>query len=219
MDESFQLALEFDDFSPRNTNLGLLEELHEHFPKIKITMFTVAWEIRFGEATPITVDKFQPFVNACIKSQDWIEIAVHGLTHGPHEFKNVNYEDAKKWIGVAEKMFINRKMPYAKIFKAPQWELSPDGKRAAEDLGFKVVEDHYYNWNLKDLRPVGFKELIGHGHVQVTMGNGIEEVMHRLMDLPTNTNFKFLSEVLGADKIYPDQLETPPNFKGGDHHA
>lgn len=218
MDKPISLALEFDDFSPRNTNLGLLEELREHFPGFKVTMFTVAWEVRFGEATPITLDKFAPFVNACIKAQDWIEIAVHGLTHGPSEFKTVDYDNARKWIGVAEKMFINRKIPYTKIFKAPQWELTPDGKKAAEDLGFKVVEDHYYNWNLKDPRPDLNETLIGHGHVQVTMGNGIEQVMDKLLTLPTNTEFKFLSEVLGADKIYPDKLEVPPSG-GGDHHA
>lgn len=194
------VVLDFDDFSPRNTNFGLLEELHEHFPDFKVTLFTVPWEIRFGEQTPITEDKFSPFTKAIRKASDWIEIALHGFTHAPREFENIPYEKAKKRIIVAEKMFINQKMPYAKLFKAPQWLLSEDGKRAAEDLGFVVVEDGGYNWNLKDERPDG-DFLWGHGHIQMEMDNGLEEVMPKLMQLPADTQFIWLSEHLEADRV------------------
>lgn len=190
-----KIALEFDDFSPKNSNFGLLEELKEHYPGFKVTMFTTPWEIRWGDMTPITNPEYAPWVNAVKKCEDWLEIAVHGLTHAPMEFSELSYDEAKKRIMVAEKMFINRGIKYAKIFKAPFWALSAQGEKAIKDLGFTVVKDGYYNWNLADEMPK-LKVILGHGHVQNEMGNGLEEVFQKLMKLPTDTEFVFLSEYL-----------------------
>jgi hypothetical protein len=190
-----KIALEFDDFGPKNHQLPLLEELKEHYPKLKVTMFTVPWDIRFGEHAAITLDKFQPWVDA-VKKFDWIEIALHGLTHIPLEFSEISYEGAKKRIIIGERMLENRDIKFAKIFKAPHWSISEEGKKAAEDLGYSVVEDHYYNWNLIDDMPNTNELLIAHGHVQDVMGNGIAESMHKLMKLPTDTEFYYLSEIL-----------------------
>ena len=132
-----------------------------------------------SEQTPITDEKFLPFVKA-IKESPWIEILVHGFAHLPLEFANLNYEDAKKRIMVAEKMFQNRGIEYKKIFKAPMWTISPEAEQAAVDLGFRVVHGGYYHWNLnsEDVRLpngelVNFREvpkdqlIIGHGHIHV----------------------------------------------------
>lgn len=195
-----KIALEFDDFGPRNSNLSYLEELKEHYPDFKVTLFTVPWEIRFGGQAPITLPEFEPWVRAVKNADDWIEIALHGLTHGPLEFGEISYDGAKKRITVAEKMFENRGIKLAKIFKAPQWALSKEGKQAAEDMGYKVVEDHYYPWNLKDDLTDELRKrediIVAHGHVQNTMGNGTEEVMPRLMKLPPDTKFYKLSEAI-----------------------
>lgn len=208
-----KIILEFDDFSPRNSNLGLLEDLKDHFKGFKVTLFTVAWDIRWGEPTPITEEKWKPFCEAVKKSEDWMEIAVHGLTHVPSEFKNISYDKAKKRIGVAEKMLINREITYTKIFKAPHWDLSPGAKRALFELGFKTVEDGYFDWNLKDdfpkilLKAGKNPVIIAHGHIQNVMGNGLEEVMPKLLALPAKeVEFLFLSEHLKADKINSKKL-------------
>lgn len=207
MNTPLKIAIEFDDFSPRNSNLALLEEIKEHYPNFQVTLFTVPWEIRFGQPTPITDAQFRPWVEAVKANADWIEIALHGLTHKeqspqygvPAEFENIAYDEAWKRITVGEKMFINRDIPLAKIFKAPQWQLSSEGKKAAEVCGFKVVEDGYYHWNLKDDFPFTDKVpeiVIAHGHVQNVCGNGIEESMHRIMQLPTDTQFLKLSQAI-----------------------
>ena len=206
-------TFDFDDFSPKNTNLGLLEQLKEHYPNFKATLFLVPWEARFGSPTIITEPKYKPFCDALIKAQDWLEVALHGLTHVPEEFKNVTYEEARKRILVGEKMLINRGVPYAKMFKAPFWQLSERGKQAAEDLGFTVMEDHYYNWNLKDELPqLALKKedkdwVVAHGHIQDTTGNGLEETMFKIMRLPTDTQFNFLSEYMDVEKIDPAKLD------------
>lgn len=190
-----KIVIDADDFSPRNSGLGLLEELKEHYKNFKITLFTVPWDIRWGDPTPITDEKYRPFVNAIKKSEKWMEIALHGLTHYPLEFEKISYKEASNRIKVAEKMLQNQGVKYVKIFKAPNWEITKEGERAAKDLGFRVVKDGYYNWNLKDNMPLG-DYLIAHGHIQNVMGNGLEEAMPKLMRLPTSTEFLFLSEHL-----------------------
>ena len=209
-----KIVLEFDDFSPKNSNLGLLEDLKDHYKGFKVTLFTVPYDIRWGEPTPITGEKFTPFCKAIRKSTDWIEIALHGLTHLKSEFKNASYDDAKKWMMVGEKMFINRAINYAKIFKAPHWDMSPGALRAAKELGFTVAQDGYYNWNLKDDFPkeliTGSKKdpiIVAHGHIQNVMGNGLEEVMPKLLTLPVkNIEFMFLSEYLKVDIVNSEKI-------------
>jgi hypothetical protein len=206
MEKEIKIAIEYDDFSPRNSNLALLEEIKEHYPNFKVTLFTTPWEIRFGKPTPITDGEFRAWVDAIKENADWIEIALHGLTHlerTPNhgaEFENISYDEAFKRITVGEKMFINRGIKLAKIFKAPQWQLSPEGKQAAIDCGYQVVEDGYYNWNLKDAFPKDKAEkgelIIGHGHIHNTCGNGMEETFNKIMQMPTNAQFFKLSEII-----------------------
>lgn len=191
------VAFEFDDFNPRNSNFGVLENIKDHYPEFKVTMFTTPWDITTGQHLAITERDFGPWVNAVKKASDWLEIAVHGLTHLPMEFSELNYKAAKERIMVAENMFQNCGIKYTKIFKAPYWALSKEGKQAAEDLGFHVVEDGYFNWNLAEPMPESPEGIvIAHGHVQNTMGNGILESLGRIMKMPTDTKFKFLSEVI-----------------------
>jgi len=202
-----KIIIELDDFGPRNSSFSLLEDLRDHYKNFKITLFTVPWEIRWGEPTPITEEKFEPFCEAVKKSQDWMEIAIHGLSHLPGEFKLISYDEAKKRVGIAEKMLINRGINYAKIFKAPHWQLSEAGERAVTDLGFKVVKDGYYNWNLKDEMPKDKDLIIGHGHIQIdSCQNGLEQVMPKLLKLPADTEFLWLSEYLGAGRVNSQEV-------------
>jgi len=200
-----KVALEYDDFSPTNSNFGILEKFKEHYPDFKVTMFTVPWEIRFQPqdmGSPITREKYKPWVDA-VNDCDWIEIALHGLTHAPREFEKMDYDTAIKTITVGMKMFENVGFKnFVKIFKAPQWLLSPDGKRAAEDMGFLVVEDKYYNWNLENPTPdQGAAEpFIMHGHIQDDCGNGMMETMHTVLKLPVDTEFLFLSDIYNLEK-------------------
>lgn len=205
-----KIVLEFDDFSPANTNLGIVEDLKDHYPSFKITMFTVPWEIRFGgggKGTPITEPKYAPFVEAIKKSEGWLEIALHGLTHVPMEFAELSEDAARKRLIVGTKMFENREIKLAKIFKAPHWAISKEAVRVANELGFDVCHDHYYNWNLADECPFTAEQIknddgiiIAHGHVQKDCGNGLEEVAHKIMQLPPSVQFISLTEALADHK-------------------
>lgn len=201
-----KVAVEYDDFSGVNHSLDLLEKIKEHYPNFKVTLFTVPWEIRFSQSiqhsSPITLEKFEKWCDV-VGNTDWMEIALHGLTHAPMEFAELSYEAAVKRIVIGMKMFENRKFKnFTKIFKAPQWAISPEAKQAVKDMGFVVLEDQYYNWNLANDKPnADAKEpYIMHGHIQNDCGNGMEESLHRVMSLPPDTEFLFLSEIFDTDK-------------------
>lgn len=195
-------TLDLDDFSPMNNNIGLMEKLKDRYPDFKITLFTVPWEIRWkadGAGTPITDKRWKPWVEA-VKSaveEGWMEIAIHGLTHGPKEFHKLGYDEARKRIIVGQKMFENVGIKTCDLFKAPQWLISQEAIPAVADTGMRLVEDHYYNWNIKDEAP-DEKHVIGHGHIQndPQFPNGLEESYFRLTKLPAKTKWVFLSEVL-----------------------
>lgn len=195
------IALEADDFNPKNHRFDILEKLRDRFPNFKITMFTVAWDIRYNTelgGLPVSKEEFKSWVNIVKHAIDdgWLEVAVHGLTHAPHEFLELEPKLAVAKVKFAQKMLEDAKIPYVKLFKAPFWELREDSKLAIKKEGFRVVEDGYYNWNIKDEFPVELDMVIGHGHVQDTMGNGLSESLIRLVQIPDDYEWKFISEVV-----------------------
>jgi hypothetical protein len=185
-----------------NNHLGLLEKLRERYKGFKITLFTVPWEIRWkadGKGTPITDEKWKPWVDATKQAikDGWMEIAVHGLTHAPREFESLSYDETRKRILIAQKMFENVGMETCALFKAPQWLMNPSSVGAVADCGLTLVEDGYYNWNIRDEMPESDK-LIAHGHIQddFSFPNGLEQSFFRISKIPPETKWKFLSEVI-----------------------
>ena len=63
-----------------------------------------------------------------------------------------------------------------------------------------MVEDGYYNWNIKDEFPVELDNVIGHGHVQDVVGNGLNESLIRLVQIPDDYEWQFVSEAIKKGK-------------------
>lgn len=211
---SYRISIEYDDASPSHP-MGprmweLLQNFHEHYEGYKVTLFAVPSELRFGKAQTMRHEDFKPWVDAAKEAikQGWLAFALHGFTHIEKEFENLSYEDATKRVSFGKQIFESIGIPLLPIFKAPNWALGKEAREAVTDAGFQVVDDHYYQWNLKDPlpRPAEFKEevIIAHGHVQDGDGvdNGIKETSSRIMDLPTDTEFFFLDESLKMRKTY-----------------
>lgn len=197
------ISLEMDDFQPRNHRFDILDKLRERYPDFKITMYTIPWDIRYETekgGLPIDREEFKSWVNVVRHAVEdgWMEIAIHGLTHAPREFENMTARLAGAKIMFAEEMFKKAKIPFVKIFKAPQWLLSDEAKNQIIGMGYKVVEDGYYNWNVRDEFPVELDNIIGHGHIQNGDGcnNGIEESLIRLVQVPKDYKWQFVSEAI-----------------------
>lgn len=203
-----KIAIEYDDLSvaqPAFTEaIEALEKLRGNYPGLKVTFFTTPWEVRFGTKGYLTNsdDEFKLTAMKRMHEQGWVEFAVHGLTHLPSEFGQLDEEDAKKRMLVAERLFREAELPHVKVFKAPNWALSKEAEKALIKMEYKVVKDGYYQWNLKDDMPKkqewGDRIIIAHGHVQNGDGcdNGVCETIQKLRGLPVDTEFKFISEVV-----------------------
>lgn len=196
-----KISYDVDDLSPMNHRFDLIEKFRKRYPGFKMTAFLIPWDIRFnpqGKGTPITEPEYMSFVSYVKKAQKdgWLDISIHGLTHAPSEFLNLTYKEAKGRALAAQKMLAHVGIEYNKMFKAPQWQLSEDGKKAVEDLGMVVMEDGYYNWNVKDERPPRKRKLVAHGHVQDVCGNGIEESFIRLTNVPSSAEWVFLKDLI-----------------------
>jgi len=146
--------------------LSLLDE----FPKLKITLFVVPnWIDKpndpflfkhikkllglrytnqwYGE--PFRLDKHEDWcewLNSFVEKGK-IEICVHGLYHhrdsDPHsaEFKDLSYEECKRRILLAEKIFKNAGLKYSKIFRPPGWGISEGLFKALKDLKYSISLD------------------------------------------------------------------------------
>lgn len=167
-----------------------------------MTFFTIPWDIRFSPSTsgtPITDEKYKDWCTYVKKAVEdgWMQIGIHGLTHAPREFEHLSYDETKKRVLVAQKMLENVGIPITNLFKAPYWLLSKNGKQAIEDLGLKVVEDGYYNFNLNSEWPES-DTVIMHGHIADGDGtnNGMDETFLKVCEAPQTATWVFLSEVL-----------------------
>jgi hypothetical protein len=165
--------LDFDDFSESNNRLDWLWILKKEFPNFKVNLFAIP------DQMPIDFRHY-------ILSLDWIQLCIHGKSH-------INNEDIGETFLVmapAER--------YAKVYRAPFWQLSDTMYERLTKLGYKIMihpddprEGIKYNWNIKD-SPHPLDILYGHGHVQDVCENGLVESFDNILKLPKDTEFRFL---------------------------
>jgi glycosyltransferase involved in cell wall biosynthesis len=203
------IALNFDDFTATSNNFYFLEKLRRNYPQLKVSVFLIP------EA--FSHDKMDSFldhpdlVDDLRKSTDWLEFCPHGWNHpnlsegGKPEFQDISYADTQKYMKLIEEFFTEIDLPYQKIFKAPQYQIS----KAALDCflfhSWTVMLDGTgqiwpkkgktiaYNWNITDRLPTR-KVIVSYGHIQ-DIGNGMVECWESLLQMPPDSNFVFLSEL------------------------
>ena len=167
--------LDFDDFSEQNNRLDWFWMLKNEFPHFKVNLFA------------IPKNNFVVSWLGYLKELKWIQLCVHGWYHKNNE--EVSKYDLRQII---------THFGFAKVYRAPFWQLSDKMYNRLKKLGYKIMlhpsdsrEGIKYNWNIKDSPPF-LKTLYGHGHIQDTQGNGLVEAFENIMKLPKETEFKFL---------------------------
>ncbi len=200
------ITLDLDDFYPSNNALFYLKELKAHFPKMKVSLFTVP----FKKVDDRSVESWMtcPELVEEINSYDWIEILPHGFFHVMREMEMVDYKQTVLMIRALEENFRSLRFHFARVFKAPHWQIGWDALAALRDLGYAVAinpEDkekmrlpeglrtYEHNWGIQF--PIPRRQVIrGHGHVQNWNGTGLVENFSNLLDLSTTAEWKFVSE-------------------------
>lgn len=192
-----KVVLDLDDFSVTSPNFEYILKLKEHYPNLKITLFTIPLD-KFILSGKIKMDTYMRWAEMIHAYSDWLEIAVHGFTHDKPEMV-VPYKQAKDTLKAAERMFSKIKffekrrfwgnkwkkyypnIPYKKIFKAAGWMMSDDAYKAARDMGYVVgvdrnqptpqidgLETYKFNWSIDEPFPKEYPIMKAHGHMYAT---------------------------------------------------
>ena len=204
------VCLNFDDFSPINNNLFFLRKLKENYPSLKVSLFMIP-EMQYQDRTESWV-KHPELLEELRKELGWLEFCPHGWNHPNQsegytpEFANMNYYDTSQYIKMVDDFFKEIDLPYQRIFKAPQYQISVAAKDCFRNNGWalaidgtgnfwpKDIKTTHYNWNIANEFPLR-KTVISYGHIQ-NIGNGMVECWNRLLEMPSDAEFKFLSEVV-----------------------
>lgn len=169
-----------DDFDP----LRDLDDLKKRLPNLKVTVFAIP--------SRCSAELLEDY-----RSRKWIEIGVHGYHHSSMECATWTYEEARSKLEELEHL------GWAKIFKAPGWQMSPGLYEALHELDWLVAEHAAYSaplsgtidlrrycYNLPDpdIRAV-------HGHTWNTMRNGPDDWDQLFDGIGREVEFYFVSEV------------------------
>lgn len=196
------MIFEFDDFGCNHIISDQCQshdcrerlfELKALNPAFKCTLFAIP-----GEMT-------QELLSWCGANSDWVELAVHGFYHSSnYECEKMTYEQFEEQMEFFFDMFDDY---FAKVFRAPGWQISSAGLQWLHDNDW-IIADQGYN---DERRPAGSMAYVNydndfrvndrsveayHGHVWDVGWNGIYEDAQKVDNLVKEaTNFKFVTEL------------------------
>lgn len=201
------MVIDFDDFGANHIISGMcqahdcrseLDQLHLINPAFKVTLFAIP-----GEMTP-------ELLEWCEANKSWVELGCHGFFHSSnYECEKISYEE---FAWQMERFKPMLELNFAKVFRAPGWQISSDAMRWLKDNGW-IIADQGYN---DDRRPAYMDAYINydnqfqvspkignprtveahHGHTWDCVGNGIYQTFDYLKELVKSTDeFKTISEL------------------------
>jgi len=198
----------FDDFSVLNNRIDLLLRLKESYPKLKVSLFTIPYDLNYEKDVSGSLLRDKTLAELK-KHLDWLELIPHGLIHMPKEFEKCTYDTMKNYIfdAIAE-AFSKDGLPYVKGFKAPYWLWNKDVVKALDEEGWwgaidrnqdMITPKRFYKYSHSISEP--FSKAIGedliklHGHI-TPEDNGIERCFSNLFKMNPEAEFKFASELV-----------------------
>lgn len=204
-----KISLSFHDFSVLNNRMDLLMTLREHFPNLKVSMFTVPFDRRFeGSVEGRTMrDKTLAMIK---ENLDWIQIIPHGLTHMENEFENCDRETMIMSLAAIDEVFKKDGLPYEKGFCPPYWLWNQEVVDVLNDRGWWGCVDRnqpnmlcpkkYYKYTHSIDQPFWTAREIDvmrlHGHIDGVSQNDLERCFLNLMKMPSDAEFVFVTDVL-----------------------
>ena len=192
-----RVILDLDDLCDTNDPLTTLLLLKERDPGFKCTLFAIP--TRCGDQLYRSYDQYR----------DWIQLGVHGWRHARHECLAWTSEETQDKLQLALQIYPS----FARIFKAPNWEICDEVYDGCKAAGFAVA-DHirniailphdmpHYIYNMR-LRNDAFIRM--HGHIQDWGGTGLREgangkLVNERYLLPIGTQYSFASEAVTSVK-------------------
>ena len=204
------IALDIHDFSILRSRLDILLLLKDHYPQMKVSLFTIPYDYAY-ELTDLRTMK-ESFLESINANKDWMEFVPHGLTHIPREFEKADKETMKTYLKNVVGEMVKSGLPEDRIVKgfcAPQWLWNQDVIDSLDENGWWGAVDRnqpmmlapkkFYVYTHSIDEPYWFsnQEVIKlHGHMSYPDTNNIEDCMMKLLKLPTDAEWKFASELV-----------------------
>lgn len=202
-----KIVLDFDDFSILRNRMDLFKTLKEHYPALKLSLFTIPYDYEY-ELTDLRIQRDQA-LKLIHDNLDWIQIIPHGLTHIPREFEKADKETMRMALKAIDEAFTKDGLPYEKGFKAPFWLWNQDVVDVLDEEGWWGAVDpnqpdmirtkRYYEYTDSIDTPfwIGYGEVLKlHGHMTLPSANNVEDCFMNLMKMPKDAEFVFASEMV-----------------------
>lgn len=210
MSQKQTFIIDLDDFSSLKPGELQLTKMKSHFPDFKVTLFTTPFDAKYV-LNHAPIEKLYDWGKLVEANKDWMEIAVHGFAHERGECMVKSHKEAETLIRASENVFKKIGVPFVKIFKAPHWEMNQTFEEVLNDMGYVKAIDrnspvvhtniptYTWSWSIETPLPE-FHTVKGHGHV-IGTNNGIDKELPNLLKIPTDAEFKFISEYLKDNGI------------------
>ncbi len=200
-------TLDLDDFSVENNNIYYLDQLKRVYPKLKVSLFYVPFDVHYFDRI---MDFERKEVIKMIKDRlDWIELIPHGLTHVEEEFLHIKGDDYETIFKGIEEAFQTYGLPMVKGFKAPQWSYKPNLVDFLENKGWWLAVDrnqydaprtkrnYVYTHSINEPYWLCTKDTIRlHGHISLPSRNNLPDNLANLLKINPDIEWKFVSEVV-----------------------
>lgn len=183
------VVFDVDDFCDRWNCLPELDAIKERYPKFKCTLFTIPRGTDLETLQDAT-------------KRDWVQLAVHGLTHEPNEELKVTTPN-DLWSKVPSRS-LNSGF-YVRGFRPPGWYITAEHVKALNQLGMWVALHERDERTLGPLCEHGYYVVRGSGSHWHTSGegqrahsvckNGIRECLPEILERwPRDQEFAFVSD-------------------------
>lgn len=203
-----KVVLDFDDFSVLRSRMDLFLKLKEHYPKLKVSLFTIPYDYQYeGSTLRIQREEALAIIH---QNLDWMEIIPHGLLHIEREFEKCDRWTMKMALQSIDETFRKDGLPYVKGFKAPYWLWNKDVVDVLDEEGwFGAVDKNnkntlktkkFYEYGYSIAEPFwlakGEELLKLHGHMTLPSDNNFEDCFLNLFKIPHDADFDFVSDHL-----------------------
>ncbi len=205
-----KVCFDIHDGSVLRTRYDLLEQLKEHFPNLKVSLFWIPWDYEW-EVSKFKIQR-EEMLERIKKNLDWIQLIPHGLMHIRGEFGEFEKVDKKLMRDTLKSIDEAMKkdgLPYEKGFCAPFWLWNQDVVDVLDEEGWWGAIDRnqpqmlstkkFYKYTHSIDEPFSLSnndKLALHAHMRPPSANDIDRCFLNLMKMDNSWDFRFVTDFL-----------------------
>lgn len=187
------IAITTDDLCPSNIKMwDIFDQLKEKFPHLKVTAFTIP-RFKNLDSEDISLQGFyQLFKNWFYKRKDWVEIGLHGLTHGhPPEF--LRHEEYQKNHIKQSLNKLESFLPHHIGLRPPGFKYNEFTIRACAHLNISYIATQTELITLKPVKDINCT--LYNSHLSKNQPDSLNLIKNNLEKLLDSSNCVTLSEL------------------------